>query len=65
MDILAPFRFHRSTGRTAPQADEPSEDYGKDRERPRFVGWIPLLVPIAALVLATLVFFIFWSSWSY
>jgi hypothetical protein len=66
MDILAPFRspglFDR---RRTPRQVERSEDSVDEREQPRFVGWIPLLVPLAAFVLATLVYLIFWASWPY
>jgi hypothetical protein len=65
MDLLAPFRFPRSSDRQQPEAGQHSEEYAEGRERPRFVGWIPLLVPLAAFVLATLVYFIFWASWPY
>jgi hypothetical protein len=66
MDILSRFRFPGFfERRKAPRPAERSEQPAQDEERPRFVGLIPLVVPLAAVVLATLVYYIFWASWSY
>jgi hypothetical protein len=66
MDILSRFRFPGFfERRKAPRPAERSEQSAQDEERPRFVGLIPLVVPLAAVVLATLVYYIFWASWSY
>jgi hypothetical protein len=66
MDILSHFRFPGFfERRKAPRPAERGEHPGQDEERPRFVGFIPILVPLAAVVLATLIYFIFFSLWEY
>ncbi len=66
MDIFAHFRFPGFfERRKAPRPVEHGEEFAKDEERPRFVGWIPIVVPLAAVVLAALIYAIFWASWSY
>ena len=66
MDILSRFRFPGFfERRKAPRPAERSEQPAQDEERPRFAGFIPILVPLAAVVLATLIYFIFYSLWEY
>ena len=66
MDILSHFRFPGFfERRKAPRPAERSEQPANDEERPSFVGMIPIVVPLAAVVLAALVYAIFWASWSY
>jgi type VI protein secretion system component VasF len=65
MDILSRFRFpgffeRRKAPRPAERSEQP-----RDEEQARFAGFIPILVPLAAVVLATLVYFIFYSLWEY
>jgi len=66
MDILSHFRFPGFfERRKALRPVERSEHTAQDEEQPRFAGFIPILVPLAAVVLATLVYFIFYSLWEY
>ena len=66
MDIFAHFRFPGFFDRRkAPRPAERSEQPENDEYRPSFVRMIPIVVPLAAVVLATLVYYIFWASWSY
>ena len=66
MDTFTHFRFPGFFDRRkAPRSAERSEQPANDEERPRFVRMIPIVVPLAAVVLATLVYYIFWASWSY
>ena len=66
MDILSRFRFPGFfERRKAPRPAERSEQPAQDEEQRRFAGFIPILVPLAAVVLATLIYFIFYSLWAY
>ena len=66
MDLPAPFRFHGpAERRKAPRPTARSEKPVEHEERPRYVTLIPIIVPLFAVVLAALVYYIFWVSWSY
>jgi len=65
-DLLAsrgfrlPFRFRRA-GQAAPDLKTRVAPDSAEPEQPGFVTKIPIVVPLCAVVLATLVYFICWS----
>jgi len=65
MDLLAPFSFRRFPGQDAPTAAERRDQPTQDDERPRFIGAIPFVGPLAATFLAAVIYYIFWSLWTY